>query len=305
MERNLFIALCLMASSLGACATQNDYAMRPSAIETSALRANMPHEQTPFAGELPARNQPMAIAGPTMPPTGYLDYCLRSPSECPSTARRADYREPLNAQRWNELTSVNAHVNNSVRYVTDAALYQMAEFWTYPQGVGDCEDYVLAKRKLLLDKGWPAESLLIGVALDLDNLRHAVLIATTDHGDFVLDNQLTSVVAWADTGYTWEKRQTSANANIWVALTGDAMPLAPFEAPAVQPVLVASAEPQAPTAAAAATTRTPTVGAVSGLLHPRLPMARPRPSEQQIVARGTQTDPTSPPAVTHPTAAGA
>ncbi len=286
MERNLFIALCLMASSLGACATQNDYAMRPSAMETSALRADMPHEQTPFAGELPARNQPMAIAGPTMPPKGYLDYCLRHPSECPSTARRADYREPLNAQRWNELTSVNAHVNNSVRYVTDATLYQMAEFWTYPLGVGDCEDYVLAKRKLLLDRGWPAESLLIGVALDLDNLRHAVLIAITDHGDFVLDNQLTSVVAWADTGYTWEKRQTSANANIWVALTGDAMPLTPFEAPAVQPVLVASA--------------TPTVGAASGLLHPRLPMARPRPSEQQIVARGTSTVPTS-----RPTAAGA
>ena len=31
--------------------------------------------------------------------------------------------------------------------VTDQDLYQVAEFWTYPNGYGDCEDYALAKRR--------------------------------------------------------------------------------------------------------------------------------------------------------------
>jgi len=142
--------------------------------------------------------------------------------------------------------------------LTDAALYEMSEYWTCPDGRGDCEDYVLLKRKLLLARGWPAETLLIGVALDRENLRHAVLIVATDKGDFVLDNQLSSVVAWSETGYTWEKRQTAANPNVWVALTGDAMIPAPFEAPVLMPTVMASAEglsqtEQAPTASNAAT----------------------------------------------------
>jgi hypothetical protein len=145
--------------------------------------------------------------------------------------------------RWAELDRVNTMVNASVRYVTDASLYNRQEYWTYPNGRGDCEDYVLAKRKMLLERGWRAETLLIGVALDLEGLRHAVLIAATDKGDFVLDNQLERVVAWHETGYTWEKRQTAANANIWVALNGGtAAPEPPFELPDSSPVVVASTD---------------------------------------------------------------
>jgi len=83
---------------------------------------------------------------------------------------------------------------------------------------------------------------LIGVALDLEGLRHAVLIAATDKGDFVLDNQLERVVSWTETGYTWVKRQTASNPNIWVALTGEAVTPKPYEAPVALPVLVASTE---------------------------------------------------------------
>lgn len=193
----------------------------------------------------------MAVAAVTMPPSGYLDYCMRSPAECPSQERTAIQPEPLTAARWSDLDRVNTMVNASVRYVTDAALYNRSEYWAYPNGRGDCEDFVLAKRKLLLDRGWRAETLLIGVALDLEGLRHAVLIAATDKGDFVLDNQLERVVAWSETGYTWEKRQTASNPNIWVALTGGAAVPAPHEAPVALPILVAAAPAQTPTAAPA------------------------------------------------------
>ena len=222
MGKNTLIALCVAAGALGACA-QND--TRP----TAALAPNIAPESTR-----------MAEATVTMPPSGYLDYCMRNPAECPSGVRGATQPELLTPARWAELDHVNAMVNASVRYVTDASLYNRQEYWTHPNGRGDCEDYVLAKRKMLLDRGWRAETLLIGVALDLEGLRHAVLIAATDKGDFVLDNQLERVVAWQETGYAWEKRQTAANANIWVALTGGSAEPAPLEPAVIEPTIVAS-----------------------------------------------------------------
>jgi len=229
-----------------------------------------------------------------MPPSGYLDYCLRNPAECPSIGRDSTQPEPLTPLRWAELDQVNTMVNASVRYVTDATLYSRNEYWTYPNGQGDCEDYVLAKRKMLLDRGWRAETLLIGVALDLEGLRHAVLIASTNRGDFVLDNQLERVVAWHETGYTWEKRQTASNPNIWVALTGGAAVPEPFEAPVVN---LATAAPSLQTTADAqpvlnvlATAGSTTVGAdnpTPTALSNTIPTPRFRPSLDQDIAAGS------------------
>ncbi|MEQ9590685.1 MAG: transglutaminase-like cysteine peptidase [Parvibaculaceae bacterium] len=265
MGKNTWIALCAVVAALGACA-QND--IRP----TAGISPTIAPESTA-----------MAEATVTMPPSGYLDYCMRNPTECPSSAREATQPETLTPLRWAELDRVNTMVNASVRYVTDASLYNRQEYWTYPNGRGDCEDYVLAKRKMLLDRGWRAETLLIGVALDLEGRRHAVLIAATDKGDFVLDNQLERVVAWSETGYTWEKRQTAANANIWVALTGGAVPEQRFEAPLSSPTLVAelTTKEQMPTAsdisrtASPYVTRPPITSIADELKATPLPRARP------------------------------
>ena len=242
MRKISLVAASLFISSLGACATSPTLSTYQQASTIA----------------VPPISSAMAEAGVVMPPQGYLELCVRSPGECPSDTRQSSLKEQLTAQRWTELNDVNTSVNSSVRYITDAALYEMSEYWTYPDGRGDCEDYVLLKRKLLLARGWPAETLLIGVALDRENLRHAVLIVATDKGDFVLDNQLSTVVAWADTGYTWEKRQTALSPNVWVALTGDAVAPALFEAPVLMPTVVASVEglsltEQAPTASNTAT----------------------------------------------------
>ncbi len=278
MGKNTWIAVCVALNALGACA-QSD--IRP----TVGINPTIAPESTA-----------MVEASVTMPPSGYLDYCVRNPAECPSTGRDATQPELLTPLRWAELDRVNTMVNASVRYVTDANLYNRNEYWTYPNGQGDCEDYVLAKRKMLLDRGWRAETLLIGVALDREGLRHAVLIASTDKGDFVLDNQLEQVVAWQETGYTWEKRQTASNPNIWVALTGGAAVPEPFEAPLVNlataaPTLQTTADAQsvlnisatAGSLTAAADNTTPTV------LSNAVPTPRFRPTFHQDIAAGGST----------------
>jgi predicted transglutaminase-like cysteine proteinase len=90
-------------------------------------------------------------------------------------------------------------------------------------GYGDCEDYVLLKRKMLIDAGWPREALLITVVRDKKGEGHAVLTVKTDKGEFILDNQNESVVAWTETGYRFVKRQSQSDPNEWVSL-GDSRP---------------------------------------------------------------------------------
>jgi predicted transglutaminase-like cysteine proteinase len=100
----------------------------------------------------------------------------------------------------------------------------VAERWDYPSdGRGDCEDYVLLKRRMLMQAGWPRQALLITVVRDKQGDGHAVLTVKTDKGEFILDNQNEEILLWSDTGYQFVKRQSQTDPNLWVAL-GDPRP---------------------------------------------------------------------------------
>jgi predicted transglutaminase-like cysteine proteinase len=100
--------------------------------------------------------------------------------------------------------------------MTDEELYGVAERWSYPVDRGDCEDYVLLKRRILMDAGWDPAALLITVVRDLKGAGHAVLTVVTDRGDFVLDNQQDGVMPWQSTGYSFVKRQSQSDPKSWV-----------------------------------------------------------------------------------------
>jgi predicted transglutaminase-like cysteine proteinase len=110
-----------------------------------------------------------------------------------------------------------------VRPVSDQDLYRQAEVWTYPVDAGDCEDYVLLKKRYLEGFGIPAETLLITVVLDEAGEGHAVLMAHTDAGDYILDNRRDEVLRWNETRYRFLKRQSQADPKVWVALTNKAI----------------------------------------------------------------------------------
>ncbi|MDP9136881.1 MAG: transglutaminase-like cysteine peptidase [Pseudomonadota bacterium] len=156
--------------------------------------------------------------GRTLPPIGFVDFCGRNLSEC--EAVRADVRRAvLSAERWADLERVNSSVNASIEPVTDQELYAVPERWDYPMGAGDCEDFVLLKKRHLEDLGFPPESLLITVALDERGDGHAVLTVATDRGDFILDNRRSDVVRWSAASYRFLKRQSQADPRVWVALS--------------------------------------------------------------------------------------
>ena len=108
--------------------------------------------------------------------------------------------------------------------MTDQDHWGVVERWNYPDdGYGDCEDYVLLKRKMLIKAGWPRGALLITVVRDKNGDGHAVLTVKTDRGEYILDNQEAQVLPWYETGLRFVKRQSQSDPNVWVAL-GDTRP---------------------------------------------------------------------------------
>ncbi|WP_338719543.1 transglutaminase-like cysteine peptidase [Devosia sp. XK-2] len=159
-------------------------------------------------------------AGTTSIPVGHLEFCKSNPGEC----RAYDRVVPatiLDDHNWQQLVSVNAYYNQNVVPVTDQDLYKVAEFWTYPNGYGDCEDFALAKRRDLINSGWHPSTLMIAVVKESNGDGHAVLLARTDRGDLVLDNQDGTIRLWSDTPYKYIKRQSQANAGQWVDMIDD------------------------------------------------------------------------------------
>lgn len=163
------------------------------------------------------RTTNMSVFEETLPPIGFVQFCKYLPQDCTGTMGEA-VRVVMSANRWADLTTINDAANQSVEAVSDLDLYNVVEHWTYPQGKGDCEDYVLLKRKQLMSMGWPSEALLITVVRDQNNEGHAVLTVSTDKGDFVLDNQVAEILPWQSTGYTYYKRQSQIDPRRWVSL---------------------------------------------------------------------------------------
>lgn len=156
------------------------------------------------------------VAGTTSIPVGHLEFCKARANECRAYDSVLDAM-PLNDANWQQLVSINAHFNQTILPVTDKDLYGVEEFWTYPTGgYGDCEDYALAKRSALISAGWHPSTLMIAVVRQQNGDGHAVLIARTDRGDLVLDNQDGTIRLWSDTPYHYIKRQSQAHAGQWV-----------------------------------------------------------------------------------------
>lgn len=159
----------------------------------------------------------MRIYGLAQAPYGFVRFCEANAVEC-STDGREEARLEATPERLSELDAINRSVNRAIKPLTDMEIYGVTEYWTLPATAGDCEDYALMKRKLLMERGWPASSLLMTVVRDERGEGHAVLTARTAQGDFVLDNKVDGVKIWFKTPYQFVMRQSYLNPKVWVGL---------------------------------------------------------------------------------------
>ena len=169
-----------------------------------------------LSSEVSASERFMNIGSQTSRPIGHVQFCKTYPEEC--SGRLSGHIAKLTQAGWDELIAVNRAVNEQIIPVTDQDLYRTPEVWTLPVDRGDCEDYALLKKRILIDRGWPESALLITVVRDTNGEGHAVLTVSTDLGDFILDNQIAPVLPWNETPYTYLKRQSHHHGRQWVSI---------------------------------------------------------------------------------------
>lgn len=215
----------------------------------AALATIAPAQAQPAAPRMP-------LGRVTTPPVGYVEFCAARPAECREQAGRmasgasalsSFWREafrpegtsalalapaaqpaaahiPLTADALDLLNSVNRGVNSAIAPTTDRVDGRRADVWSLPLAdaaaapAGDCEDYVLEKRRALVARGLAAEALSIAVVRTRSGESHAVLLVDTDAGELVLDNRSHWISPWTQVDYRWVKRQNPADPSAWVRI---------------------------------------------------------------------------------------
>jgi Predicted periplasmic protein len=153
----------------------------------------------------------------TSQPIGHYEFCRLHWDECSVRSRSTTARR-VTPHGWEVVREINASVNKQIQPMTDMETTGREEVWAYPIDVGDCEDFVLLKRKKLMEAGFSASDLLITVVRKPDGEGHAVLTLRSTDGDFVLDNLDDEVKPWSETPYTFLKRQATYDTGRWVTI---------------------------------------------------------------------------------------
>ncbi len=125
----------------------------------------------------------------------------------------------LTADRMSQMQQINSHVNSTIREVSDLEQYGREDVWALPtSGKGDCEDFAMLKRKMLIERGWPASALSISVGATAQGEAHAVLLVSTAQGQYILDNLTSSIRSPESTGHVFYARQSGRG---WITASGE------------------------------------------------------------------------------------
>jgi predicted transglutaminase-like cysteine proteinase len=155
-------------------------------------------------------------------------------------------RPALTPALWSLISRVNDKVNRDITRRSDIEMYGVLDRWATPLAAGnrfgDCEDYVLEKRRALMAAGLPASALAIAVATTSWGETHAVLLVATDKGDYVLDSLTPWILPWRKANLTWRERQAGDSPFRWALV--DVAAEAVIETPTAQPVATDKVEPQ-------------------------------------------------------------
>ncbi|AWB50010.1 hypothetical protein HYN69_17220 [Gemmobacter aquarius] len=148
-------------------------------------------------------------------PAGASGLCTRYDWACARTGKT----RPIDLAAMAVAQKINTVANRKVRPVSDQAQWSIAERWSLPTARGgDCEDYAMLKKMMLIQAGFSPDQLLIATVLDRQRRSHAVLILRTGTQDLVLDNMTGRIKHWRDTGYTFLRLQDPRRPDRWVGV---------------------------------------------------------------------------------------
>ena len=152
-----------------------------------------------------------------VPPLSFTLFCIKYPEDCQEQRdrRTTDFRS--RGQRWRELNQINSSVN-SVIATEDLSASQNDYDWQIFPSNGNCGDYAVTKRHLLLRAGWPSSSLLLAeVVIRTTGEHHLVLLVREGGAIFVLDN-LSGVIIQSNEAldkYVFLRTESDLNPQLW------------------------------------------------------------------------------------------
>ena len=151
-------------------------------------------------------------------PFRHVVFCNQHPRDC-SVIGNATVVQ-LTPEKSDELQAVNREVNASIQPQTDSPDILAGDSWTLSPATGDCDDYAVTKRHELLNLGWPSGALRLAEGLTQEGEGHLVLIASTDQGELVLDNETSRLRSPANAGLQWRSIQSASNPHVWLSFDG-------------------------------------------------------------------------------------
>lgn len=145
-------------------------------------------------------------------PNQHKSFCKWHPDQCKKIGTLQPAR--LTVQKLIELDDVNRTVNSMIKGRVEK---KGIDVWRFPtDGYGDCEDYAILKRAMLLDKGWASSQLLMTIVHSKPAGWHAILVVRTNRGDYVLDNLRNDVHKVEESVHNFHWRQSFVNPEMWV-----------------------------------------------------------------------------------------
>jgi predicted transglutaminase-like cysteine proteinase len=113
-----------------------------------------------------------------LPPLGHTQFCARYPRDCDRTSSRNIASIPF-GERWPQLNFINEVINAVIAPKPgDPAI---DSDWLIGPAEGNCNDYAVTKRHLLLEAGWPASALLLAEVVRVTTGEHHLILVVRGH----------------------------------------------------------------------------------------------------------------------------
>ncbi len=153
-------------------------------------------------------------------PRGVIGFCIRNPDICLDEG--AGEYEPI-PDVYNMVAVINRRTNMDYSPMTDKENYGEADYWAFPNGAADCEDYALEKRRRLIAAGVNPNDLFLAIVdLKGDKENHVVLIWRHGEREIVLDSNYNGLLPVWRTGYKLLYRQAiGGNFFDWAKYEGE------------------------------------------------------------------------------------
>ncbi len=233
VRRTLAAALTLAVGALGLNFVDENAASASSSTTTPKEPVSLSEAFNPILDFTPALEQQVLkdphylVYGPAVDVNvmGYTILCDVDYMEC---AYHGNNFEVVRSELKSMVEGVNTRGNTTIVPINDIDSQNKDEVWSFPIALddtnptllgGDCEDYVLWKKRELLRMGIPEGAtsiVLVNTNGDANAMAdHAVLLVRMADGDYILDNRFPNLMTPQESGYAFKYATSFTNAQEW------------------------------------------------------------------------------------------